>query len=306
MPRPPRFDAPGTLHHVYARGVGKCAIYRDDLDRARFVTRLERVLARSGATCLAWSLMPTHFHLLFRTASEPLSNVMQRQLGSYARSFNLRHGRVGYLLQGRFRSIVVQEELYLRVLVRYIHRNPLEAGIVADLRALASYPWTGHGALLGNREPLAFHDVQAVLERFGNSLPLARNALKRWMKIDGDEIEPVMLAAAPGARMEVGILGDESFRERVLARAEVRVFVPAPTTMENLHVIVGKVCLEMDITEKLARSGSPSASAVSARQRIVEAAIARGHRQDEIAEYLGVRQSSISRALHRALSERNS
>lgn len=149
MPRGPRLDAPGCLHHVIARGIARRVLVADDGDRERFSGRLAR-LARNAATAvLAWALRPNHYHLLLRTTAMPLSELMRRLNTGYAVGFNRRHQRSGYLFQNRFKSILIEEAPYRLELVRYIHLTPIRAGIVASVEQLDGYPWTGHGALVG-------------------------------------------------------------------------------------------------------------------------------------------------------------
>ncbi len=149
MPRQPRLDAPGVLHHVMVRGIERRAIFRDDVDRAEFVRRLSALVEAGALTVYAWALLPNHAHLLVRTGARPLHRSFRSLLTGHAGAFNRRHRRSGHLFQNRYKSVVVEEAAYKLELVRYLHLNPLRAGVVADLRALAPYPWTGHSALLG-------------------------------------------------------------------------------------------------------------------------------------------------------------
>ena len=152
MPRQPRLDAPGLLQHVMARGIERREIFKDDKDRKSFLNRLATILEESQTQCYAWALIPNHFHLLLRTGPTPLSKVMRRLMTGYAVTFNKRHKRNGHLFQNRYKSVVCEEDPYLLELIRYIHLNPLRAGIVNDLKELDKYPWTGHSAILGWRK----------------------------------------------------------------------------------------------------------------------------------------------------------
>jgi len=180
MPRGPRLDAPGVLHHVMARGIERRRIFRDDVDRASFVARLDDLCVQTNTALFAWCLLPNHFHLLLRTAGAPLSALMRRLLTGHAVAFNRRHRRVGHLLQNRFKSIVVEEDPYLLELVRYIHLNAVRAGLVGSTDALAGYPWAGHGALLGGPR-LRAHDVDSVLCHFGRTAEAACGAYQEFV-----------------------------------------------------------------------------------------------------------------------------
>ena len=99
MPRGPRLDTPGVLHHVMARGLDRQSIFRDDHDRDDFVRRLAAVAEGGALVVYAWALLPNHFHLLVRTASRPLPRAMRSLLTGYAGGFNRRHRRSGHLFQ---------------------------------------------------------------------------------------------------------------------------------------------------------------------------------------------------------------
>jgi len=156
MPRQPRLDAPGLLQHIMARGIERRKIFFDDKDRESFLERFAGILEETQTQCYAWALIPNHFHLLLRTGPTPLRNVMRRLMTGYAVTFNKRHKRSGHLFQNRYKSVICEEDPYLLELIRYIHLNPLRAGLVKDLKELDKYPWTGHSAILGRRKnPLA-------------------------------------------------------------------------------------------------------------------------------------------------------
>ena len=148
MPRGPRLDAPGTLHHIMVRGIERRRIFESDRDREDFLDRLGRVVQEGQARCFAWVLIPNHAHILLRTGPTPLPRMMRRLLTGYAVSFNLRRQRLGHLFQNRYRSIVCEEDPYLLELVRYIHLNAIRSGLVKDIEGLERYRWSGHSVLM--------------------------------------------------------------------------------------------------------------------------------------------------------------
>jgi putative transposase len=181
MPRGPRLDAEGAVHHVMARGIERRDIFLDDEDRSDMLERLGSLVPRLGCEVYAWSLLSNHFHLLIRSGKAGLSALMRRLQTGYAIAFNRRHRRSGHLFHNRFKSILVEEEPYLLELVRYIHLNPLRAGLVRGMRGLDAYPWSGHGVLLGRREA-AFQETQLVLSQFGRGLAAARRAYRAFVQ----------------------------------------------------------------------------------------------------------------------------
>ncbi|HOP40769.1 MAG TPA: transposase, partial [Geobacteraceae bacterium] len=133
MPRNARIDIPGLLQHVIVRGIEKRPVFVDDHDREEFLSRLSLLLKETSTDCFAWALLDSHFHLLLQPRIVKLAHFMRRLLTGYAVVFNLRHERAGHLFQNRYKSIVCDSDAYLLELVRYIHLNPVRAGIVAKL-----------------------------------------------------------------------------------------------------------------------------------------------------------------------------
>jgi REP element-mobilizing transposase RayT len=180
MPRQPRLDIPNILHHVIVRGIERRDIFADDHDKERFVSRLSEVLTQSATRCFAWALMSNHFHLLLMPTAVPLAQTMRRLLTGHAVYFNRRHKRSGHLFQNRYKSILCEEEPYFLELVRYIHLNPLRAGLVADIDGLESYPWSGHAVLIG-KGTMAGQETDKVLARFGSGRALSRQRYRQFV-----------------------------------------------------------------------------------------------------------------------------
>jgi len=168
MPRHQRLEIPGAIYHVITRGIERRVIFKDNADRNEFLSRLSSCLESTGAQCLAWALLPNHFHLLIRTGVKPLSELMRRLLTGYALYFNHRHGRRGYLYQNRYKSVLCQEDAYFLELVRYIHLNPVRAKLINDMAALDAYPYSGHSVLIGKTK-CPWQTTNEVLNQFGGS-----------------------------------------------------------------------------------------------------------------------------------------
>ena len=181
MPRKARIDAPGAVHHVIARGIEKRDIFWDDYDRNNFLERLGTIIEESDTRCYAWALLPNHCHLLFKTGLYPIATVMRRLLTGYAVTFNRRHRRHGHLFQNRYKSILCQEEVYLKELVRYIHLNPLRAKIVDDLKQLDTYTFCGHSALM-DRVKRSWQEVNEVLGLFAAKRLQARERYRSFVQ----------------------------------------------------------------------------------------------------------------------------
>lgn len=181
MPRLARIDFPGLLHHVIARGIDRRNIFDRKEDYTDFLDRVEVCLEKSPNQIFAWALMPNHFHLLVRSGEKGIVPFMRRLMTGYAGAFNARHNRTGHLFQNRYKSIVCDEQAYLLELVRYIHLNPLRAGLVKTLEELGDFPNTGHGVLLGKRK-LPWQNSDEVLALFSKSLFSARKDYLQFVK----------------------------------------------------------------------------------------------------------------------------
>lgn len=170
-------DAPGTLHHVIIRGIERRKIYRSTDDYEDFIGRLSTLLPETKTACYAWVLMGNHAHFLFRSGPYGIATLMRRLLTGYAVSFNRRHHRHGQLFQNRYKSIVCQEDSYLKELVRYIHLNPVRAKMVPDINGLKKYPYCGHGFIVKSVKN-HWQDVNYVLKFFSDKKSDAR---KRYL-----------------------------------------------------------------------------------------------------------------------------
>jgi len=141
MARPLRIEFKGALYHILSRGNERHNIFFGDADYKVFLGVLEEMSERFEVDIFAYVLMSNHYHLLMRTNQDNLSKTMQWVGTTYTRRFNLKHFRSGHLFQGRFKSILVQNDAYLMQLSCYIHRNPLRAGLV---KRLADYRWSSY------------------------------------------------------------------------------------------------------------------------------------------------------------------
>ena len=181
MPRTARLDAPGVLHHIMIRGIEDTEIFRNNGDREDFLDRLAILCPETKTHCYAWAFMSNHAHFLFRTGNQPLSKLMRRLLTGYVVKFNHRHDRRGQLFQNRYKSIICQEEAYLRELVRYIHLNPIRAATVKNLDELKGFKYCGHSALMGKTKR-QWQDTDYVLAYFGKTIGPARRGYSSFVK----------------------------------------------------------------------------------------------------------------------------
>jgi REP-associated tyrosine transposase len=165
--------APGLLYHVIARGNHRQLTFLSDDDYRAYLGLLAKYQKRYGVILYAYCLMPNHVHVLIEMSDSPLSKFMQGVQQSYTQRFNRVYGKVGHLFQGRYKAIVCERDEYLVTLIRYIHLNPVRAGLVPDA---AAYPYSGHAAYLTG-DGLGLIDPQPVLRMLGGHGAYARFVL---------------------------------------------------------------------------------------------------------------------------------
>ena len=320
MPRKYRIDAAGALHHVIVRGIDRAVIFHDDGDREEFLRRFSMTLHDTEGLCYAWALMTNHVHLLIRTGSAPTATVMRRLLTGYAQHFNRRHHRTGHLFQNRYKSILCQEEPYLLELVRYIHLNPLRAGLVADLTALDHYRYAGHGVLMGKVE-MPWQACDAILALFGERLSVARRRYRQYVERGiaqgrrDDLIGGGIVRSAGGwsairglrktgaqVKGDEQILGDSAFVARVLREADEHLesglaLKAQGYDRERLKQRVGEV---LGVDPGIVHMRGKDRQAVKARSLYCYWAIRElGENGMVLAEELGLSQPAVSVAVKR-------
>jgi REP element-mobilizing transposase RayT len=213
MARPLRLEFEGALYHVMARGNAREAIFLDDDDRVAFVANLGRVAERFEWRVWAWCLMGNHYHLLVETLRPTLSRGMREINGVYTQGFNRRHRRVGHVLQGRYKAVLVDKDSYLLELSRYVVLNPVRAGLVATA---GDWTWSSYRAVMGKAPAPEWLAANATLRLLHAERGPARRAYARFVA-EGVAAED----ALPQVEQQ-SLLGSEAFVERMVARAAKR------------------------------------------------------------------------------------
>lgn len=165
---------PGSIYHVFSRGSNRQSIFTFDSDRADFLMCLDRVVRRYELECLAYCLMPNHYHLVVGTNDGALSPAMKAVNGRYSLRFNRRYERDAHLFKNRFGAILQESESQLLWTLRYVVRNPIEGGLCAHPE---EWVWSSYRACAGLEPAPAFLHVAGVLSYFGDT---AREATARY------------------------------------------------------------------------------------------------------------------------------
>ncbi len=240
MARPLRIDYPGAWHHVFNRGQRREPIFADNDDRRSFIDLVSHLPDRMNVQVAAYCLMDNHYHLVLHTPDGRLADALRHVDGVYTQRFNRRWGHDGALFRGRYGSRLVQEGSYLWQLMRYVHRNPVEAGMT---RAASDYPWSSARAFLGfDRRPAWL--TTAGLDVAGID---SRSAF-RAMIDDDFEVEEAVLDLGLAA------IGDLDWVEQRLAAVDPvnlpvhdeRTGGKRPTVLETIEELIGALQIEKD------------------------------------------------------------
>jgi putative transposase len=313
MPRQARLDIPGLLYHVMARGIEGRDIFLSSKDREEFLARIvEMASEKGGPKVYAWALMSNHFHLLLRPAETHLSTLMQRLMTAHAVNFNKRHKRKGHLFQNRYKSIVIEEDSYFLELVRYIHLNPVRAGIVNTLAALDKYRYSGHSVVMGKRD-YAAQDVDGVLSWFSNERKTALERYRHFVEEGFEQGEREDLRGGGLIRSAGGVIalllrghdGHDSADERILGSSEFVEFVLKATHPEfpasGLDEILEEVAGSSGIPVKVILSQSRSRVVCRARVEFFRRAqVEAGATVTDLGRITGRSHVAVLRALNRA------
>jgi len=178
MARPLRIQFPSAFYHITSRGDQRQPIFLSTGARKKFLEYLRLGHERFGFIIHTYCLMGNHYHLIMETPQGNLSQAMHFINGSFAAYTNILHKRVGHLLQGRYKSILIEAETYITELSRYIHLNPVRAKIVKNPE---DYPWSSYREYMGFRKSPAWFRTNLILGYFSETESLARMRYSRFV-----------------------------------------------------------------------------------------------------------------------------
>ncbi|MCD4813870.1 transposase [bacterium] len=305
------------MYHVIARGIERRKIFHDNKDRKLFLQRLIALLGECEVVCYAWAMLDNHIHLLGMPRNGHLSTFMHRLLTGYAVNFNVRHKRCGHLFQNRYKSILCQKETYFLELIRYIHLNPIRAGMVKDLTELSKYPWCGHSTLVGKIRR-SWQETKEVYLRFSAKKSYAIKKYLEFVNAAKDNGRDDMLRGG-GLRRSAGgwdvvrgmmknkemwqsderILGDGEYVGGILKKANKSVEgkIKVNWTVKDLFSYIHKKSgiKGNELLERKRGNRESMARAVFACMAKDKA----GMKTSEISGYLGVSESAICKMIQR-------
>jgi len=313
MARPLRIQYENAYYHVTCRGNARQIIFTADADRSTFLDLLGRSVVIYQAEILAYVLMSNHFHLLVKTPLGNLQEFMRHFNICYTSWYNRRHQRSGHLYQGRYHSLLIDADNYLKEVSRYIHLNPVmikkerTRNAAGRRKALRSYAWSSYPGYLSPRDRRPFLRAAEILDRFGGATARGRRGYA-WYVEQG-------LAAELGNPLELGkghgIVGDANFVHAIRARylsgeedtREIPGARPATARVEPERLIEA-VCAETGASrEALMQKGFRGFGRALLMELLYRHG---GMKQREIGVLLGIDYSAVSvsrRRLRASMSE---
>ena len=305
MPYGRRYDWPGALHHVMSRGVNGMPIFMNTYHKWNFIQVLDEYLPGSGLRVHAWAVMDNHFHLLTETGQVPLSLVMHRVLTKWATRYNEIEKRRGRVFQGRYRSLLIDDEKYFFTVAAYINSNPLRAGCVSGDDELEDYPFCGH----------SFRSRGRSWERSPAEAELVRymNALEKVSKDGFDPFEKITSAGLKGVssspkksitERKAFFHGDTTYAADVLRNGGARRLSPVRARFNQHRKSVAalrEVCRKHGLTEEILRGPSRMKRVCEAREELVcRLVLSCGFSFSDVGRFLGRSRQAISNAFHSA------
>jgi len=294
MARRARAEVEGGLYHVITRGNNRRQIFNSAADYRKFLLLLAAQKTKLPFFLYAYCLMTNHVHLLLERQATAIGRIMHRLLTGYAQYYNRRYGRIGHLLQGRHKAILCQSERYLTELVRYIHLNPVRAGMVT---LAENYEYSSHRAYLGI-EPAGIVDVDPVLRHFGAKREVARVNYQKFMAAGIKQGHCEAFYTADEGR----ILGSEEFIDATIHRLGETGHTTRGAKKETIPVcevepnrLIAAVEKECGIPRADFCGTSKHASAILAKEMLILTGLQMGASMKELSEIIGISLSALSR-----------
>lgn len=247
MTRKRRVWEPHKCHHVMLRGIDGRRIFEDSDDKVRFCLLLQESSEVHSQRIHAFCLMDNHIHLMVEPIKGSLQEGVRRFAFRYAQYFNKRHNRRGYVFQGRFRSILIEDGAYLRRVVRYIHLNPVEAGLVTEPE---DYVWSSYQAYLGDTF-FTWLETDRVLSRFGENRSDAFAYFVEFMRM---KLEAKVDCQDLKDAIRIGVYGPEEFVRKYVTELEDT--QQRPLANLSIEQLIERICDHLNVSfEQLCGSG---------------------------------------------------
>ena len=317
MPRAARIHVPGHVFHVISRCMNREFLIEGETERRRYLAQLAKGLSKTDAKVLAWCVMSSHVHLVLRSGEDPLWRLMKRVNSGYATWRNRRSGRLGPVFADRYRSLLVEEDVCLPELVRYVHLNPVRAGLC---QRPEDSDWSSHRSYVGLTPAPEWASFSAVLAMFDSDLSKAQRAFAEYVAegigqprspfLAGDDWTDIYRKLRSQSELKPSdpILGSEWFVAQIVGKdaahaGQFRMRKPTSRSPRPpFSALVDIVCKVLDLDRSEFEERPKRRASKVARQLLVRLWVQEyDGTQVELARYLNVSASLVSRWYSRAI-----
>lgn len=279
MGRPWREEYRGGIYHVIARGNNKEYIFKESIDKGYFIKLLKEYDLAMGYTIYGYVLMDNHYHIIIQTLDKKLQAIMHQINNKYSKYFNYKYERVGHVYQGRYKAVLIQDERYLIQVLRYIHQNPLRAGLC---RKVQEYKWSSD--IYYRKQIDSFINTKVVMDMLGKDINKAK---ERYIELmNEEELEDYS---------NLQSIGDDAYQIMCTSRRRI-------IQRKRLDEILAEACATMEEYE-LIKEGSRRRNLTPYKLQFVRAALELHYGYSEIGDKINMSASAVLDMLNRYSGE---
>lgn len=255
MARPLRIEYPSAFYHITSRGNERKDIFKNEQDFVKFLTYIESAVQRYKAVIHVYCLMSNHYHLLLETPMGNLSQIMRHINGAYTTYFNTKRQRAGHLFQGRYKAILVEADEYAGELSRYIHLNPVRAGVAGRPE---EYRWSSYQHYIGKKQIPKWLIVDYVLSYFGRETTGAQKKYSEFVNALVDKEYDSPLKETVASTLLGGIEFINEIKDKYLRGKKIDRNLPAlrELTKTSIKEIIREVEVALEKNEVLSKKAA--------------------------------------------------
>jgi len=275
MGRPWREEYKGGIYHVIARGNNKEYIFKESIDKGYFIKQLKECSMSMGCRVYGYVLMDNHYHMIVETFEKKLQEIMHQINNKYSKYFNGKYKRVGHVFQGRYKAVLVQDDRYMLKLLRYVHQNPVRAGIC---KKVEEYKWSSDIYYRKNIKGIV--NTGVIYEMLDKQIGSAIEEYKEFM----DELEEENYS-------KLSSIGEEAYQIMCLNRREEK-------QRKRLDEILAETGVSTEYYN-LIKTGSRKRKLAEYKIQFIQSAIQERYTYSEIGRFIGMTDSGIYNILDR-------
>lgn len=278
MGRPWREEYKSGIYHVIARGNNKEYIFKESVDKGYFIKLLKEYAMAMGYKIYGYVLMDNHYHIIIQTMDKKLQEIMHQINNKYSKYFNYKYERVGHVFQGRYKAVLVQDERYMMYLLRYVHQNPVHAGMC---KAVEEYKWSSD--IYYRKEIRSFVETGTIMEMLSSNEVESRKKYKEFM--NEEEMADYD---------KMNIIGDEAYQVLCISRKKER-------QRERLDEILANTVISNE-DYYLIKQGSRKRVLTEYKLKFIKEAIKQHYTYQEIGQSIRISGNAVKDTINRYIN----